>query len=184
MRKKFWFFFPFYFSTGLVRLNIAGLPLWSCPDPWATYCGGGPPMSVFFVSGSSRIRTHVLVIAMRTCYGYSTLTQLWVHNFPILLPIPVINKVLTTILLTFSLCFSCPTRNFPCANVTLKNFTILWQLSQYQVSLLMLDSSNSLLDHTQLPCSLCFGKLSKFPMFSLTGNFLDHFPCAGVGTHK
>ena len=35
------------FSTGLVRLYIAGLPLRSCPDPWATFCAGGPPMSDF-----------------------------------------------------------------------------------------------------------------------------------------
>ena len=35
-------------------------------DHWATFCGGGPPMSVYFVSGSSRIRIHVLVIRRRT----------------------------------------------------------------------------------------------------------------------
>ena len=34
------------------------------------------------------------------------------------------------------------------------------------------------------PNSLCFGKISKFPVFSLTGNFLGHFPCfpCAVGT--
>ena len=25
--------------------------------------------------------------------------------------------------------------------------------------------------------SMCFGKISKFLVFSLTGNFLGHFPC-------
>ena len=32
--------------------------------------------------------------------------------------------------------------------------------------------------------SLCLGKISKFPVFSLTGNFFDHFPCfpCAVGT--
>ena len=41
------FCFLFGFSTGLVRLYITGLPLRSCPDPWATFCAGGPPMSDF-----------------------------------------------------------------------------------------------------------------------------------------
>ena len=35
-RLQIFFFFP-----GLVRLYIASLPLRSCPDPWATFCGGG-----------------------------------------------------------------------------------------------------------------------------------------------
>ena len=32
--------------------------------------------------------------------------------------------------------------------------------------------------------SLCFGKISKFPVFSLTGNCFGHFPCfpCAVGT--
>ena len=32
--------------------------------------------------------------------------------------------------------------------------------------------------------SLCFGKISKFPVFSLTRNFFGHFPCfpCAVGT--
>ena len=30
------------FSTGLVRLYIAGLPLRSCLDHWATFCRGVP----------------------------------------------------------------------------------------------------------------------------------------------
>ena len=32
--------------------------------------------------------------------------------------------------------------------------------------------------------SLCFGKISKFPVFSLRGNFFGHFPCfpCAVGT--
>ena len=48
-------------------------------------------MSVFFVSGSSRIQTHVLVITLWTCYRHSTATcvlfpvrlpfkRLWLHN--------------------------------------------------------------------------------------------------------
>ena len=38
-------------STGLVRLYIAGLPLRSRPDPWATFCrgGGGGPQCLIFV---------------------------------------------------------------------------------------------------------------------------------------
>ena len=31
------------FSAGLVRLYIAGLPLRSCPDYWATFCREGVP---------------------------------------------------------------------------------------------------------------------------------------------
>ena len=38
-----------------------------------------------------------------------------------------------------------------------------------------------LLLELSLQNSLCFDKISKFPVFSLTGNFLGHFPCA-VGT--
>ena len=59
-------FFPFvHFSPGLVQLYIAGLPLRSCPDL-------GPPYHVpqcpVFVSGCSRIQTHVLDFGMWTSY--------------------------------------------------------------------------------------------------------------------
>ena len=57
----FYIFSPI-FSTGLVRLYIAGLPLTSCQDYWATFLWRGSPNVCFFVSGSSRIRTHILVI--------------------------------------------------------------------------------------------------------------------------
>ena len=40
----FLFVFPSVFSTGLVRLDIAGLPLQTIGP---LFCGGGPPMSVF-----------------------------------------------------------------------------------------------------------------------------------------
>ena len=53
------------FSTCLVRLYIAGLPLRSCPDYWATFLCRGSPNVCFFVSGRSRIRTHVLIIRKR-----------------------------------------------------------------------------------------------------------------------
>ena len=48
----FFFFFFFSVSTDLVQLNITGLPLRSCQDHWAIFCGGGgggggPPISVF-----------------------------------------------------------------------------------------------------------------------------------------
>ena len=59
------FFYFFIFSTGLVRLYIAGLPLRSCPDYWATFSAEGVPQCPFFVSCSSRIRTQVLIITKR-----------------------------------------------------------------------------------------------------------------------
>ena len=60
-------------KTGLIRLYIAGLPLRSC---WTIGLPsvGGPPNVRFIVSGSSRIRTHDLVITVRTCYRCATLT--------------------------------------------------------------------------------------------------------------
>ena len=42
-------------------------------DHWATFCRGASQCP-FFVSGSNRIRTHALVVTMRTCYRCSTLT--------------------------------------------------------------------------------------------------------------
>ena len=66
------------FSAGLVRFYIAGLPLRSCPDHWATFCEGVLQCFIF-VSGISRIRTHVLDIAMQTCYRCATLTPNYGH---------------------------------------------------------------------------------------------------------
>ena len=55
LRRSFFFFFKFVqFFTGQVRLYIAGLPLRSCPEHWATFCGG-VPQYLIFVSGTSRI---------------------------------------------------------------------------------------------------------------------------------
>ena len=73
--KYIYVFLLFGFSTGLVRHYIAGLPLRSCPDPWATFCGG-VPQCLIFVSSSIRIRTHVLVITMQMCYRYANLTPI------------------------------------------------------------------------------------------------------------
>ena len=42
----FFFFFPF-FSTGLVKLILAGLPLRSCLGHWGTFCAGGHPKAHF-----------------------------------------------------------------------------------------------------------------------------------------
>ena len=61
----FFFVFLFFFyrsSLALHRRSSTEI----LPDYWATFLWRGPPMSVFFVSGSSRIRTHVLVIRRRT----------------------------------------------------------------------------------------------------------------------
>ena len=75
MLSLFVLFFAFGFSTGLVRLYIAGLPLRSC---WTI----GPPSEgsaqcPFFVSaGSSGTRTHVLYLMRRTRYHYAMLTPL------------------------------------------------------------------------------------------------------------
>ena len=66
-------FFWFVFSPSPVQLYIAGLPLRSCLDPWATFCRG-VPQCLIFVSGSGGIRTHVPMITMRTHYHYATLT--------------------------------------------------------------------------------------------------------------
>ena len=60
----YFFFFIFFLSTGLVRLYIAGLPLRSCQTIGAPPVQGSPNVR-FFVSGSSRIRTHVLIITKR-----------------------------------------------------------------------------------------------------------------------
>ena len=78
------FFLVFFvrFSAGLVRLYIAGLPLRSCPDHWANFCEG-VPQCLISVSGISRIRTHVLDIAMRTCYRCATLTPNYGHALAI-----------------------------------------------------------------------------------------------------
>ena len=56
------------------------------------------------------------------------------------------------------------------------------QISQYP---LPLESGNIELDQTKLTVfSLCFGKISKFPVFSRTGNIFGRFPCfpCAVGT--
>ena len=60
-----------------------------------------------------------------------------------------------------------------------KKWKFLQQILQYP---LPLASGNLQLEQTKFPMfSLYFGKIFKFPVFSLTGNFLCHFPCA-VGT--
>ena len=72
------FFVGFFcFSTGLVQLYIDGLPLRSCQTIGAPSVQGSAQCP-FFVSGSSRIRTHVLVITMRTCCLCATLGRLGV----------------------------------------------------------------------------------------------------------
>ena len=50
------------------------------------------------------------------------------------------------------------------------NFPVFWQKIKY---LLPLESGN--LELVSKPNSLCFGNISKFPMFSLTGNLFCHF---------
>ena len=62
----FCFVLFFCFSTGLVRLYIAGLPLRSCRTIGAPSVQGSAQCPFFSVSGSSRIRTHILVIRRRT----------------------------------------------------------------------------------------------------------------------
>ena len=67
-------FFVFFvsFPTGLVRLYIAGLPLRSCWTSGPPSEGGGEGSSQcpFFISGSSGIRTHFLLITVQTLYRY------------------------------------------------------------------------------------------------------------------
>ena len=70
--------FLFFFPTGLVQLYIAGLPLRSC---WTIVAPSvqGSTQCLFFVSGSGRIQTHVLIIARQACYRYATLTPKATH---------------------------------------------------------------------------------------------------------
>ena len=65
----FLFFFPHRSNSALHRRSSIKILL----DQWATFCRRAS-QCLFFVSGSSRIRTHVLVITMRTCYRYATST--------------------------------------------------------------------------------------------------------------
>ena len=65
-----------FFSTGLVRLYIAGLPLRSCRTIRAPSVQGSAQCAFFFVSGSSRIRTHV----------YFSLRSGHINHYPILTP--------------------------------------------------------------------------------------------------
>ena len=67
------FFFFFFFPTGLVHLYIAGLPLRSCRTSGAPSVQGSAQCEFFSVSGSSRIRTHVLVIRRRSLNRYPIL---------------------------------------------------------------------------------------------------------------
>ena len=78
------------------------------------------------------------------------------------------NRIIITNSLRFPIFFPCPTTNVPCANLRtfmsetdLPNSNISWQILQYPVSL---ELGNLLLEQT------------KFPLFSLTGIFLAHFP--------
>ena len=61
------FFFFFFFLGGGSGLD----PVQTLGPPSVQ----GVPQCLIFVSGSSRIRTHVLVITMRTCYRCATLTS-------------------------------------------------------------------------------------------------------------
>ena len=67
LRNRFFFFFSF-FSTGLVRLYIAGFPLRFC----RTIGAPSVPNVRYFVHGSSG--THVLTLTRRTFYRYAMLT--------------------------------------------------------------------------------------------------------------
>ena len=68
--KQFWKNKIPVFSTGLVLLYIAGLPLRSC---WTIGLPSVVPQCPFFVSGHSGIQTHVLGITMHMCYHCATL---------------------------------------------------------------------------------------------------------------
>ena len=84
----------------------------------------------------------------------------------------------------------CPTANFPCVN--LNNLQLLhtqkqlletnWNFRGKYCNILYLWDQK--VYNLSKPNSLCFGKISKFPVFSLTGIFLGHFPCfpCAVGT--
>ena len=63
------------FSTGLVRFDIAGLPLRSCwiIGPPSEGGGGDPPNIRFCVHCSSGTRTHVLSLTRQTHYRYAML---------------------------------------------------------------------------------------------------------------
>ena len=68
----------------------------------------------------------------------------------------------------------------------LSSFKECWEFSlQISKYLLPLESGNLQPEQTKFPLfSLCFGKISKFHVFSLTGIFFGHFPCfpCAVGT--
>ena len=76
LQRFFFLFFSFLFLQVWFSFDIAGLPLRSC---WTIGLPsvGGVSQCLIFVSGHSRIRTHVLVIAMQTSYHCATLT---LHN--------------------------------------------------------------------------------------------------------
>ena len=69
----------FVFSTGLVRLYIAGLPLRSCPDHWATFCGWGLPMSVFSFLVAAGFEPTSLSLGGGCLNHYPILTPLGYH---------------------------------------------------------------------------------------------------------
>ena len=67
--NNFFSFFSYRSSLALHRRSSTEILL----DHWATFCRG-VPQCLFFVSGHSRIRTHVLGITMRSYYHCATLT--------------------------------------------------------------------------------------------------------------
>ena len=85
-RKNVFFCFVFLvrFFTGLVWLYIAGLPLRSCPDHWATFCGGCPPMSDFrfwHQQDSNPRPGHCLADVVPLCYFDPHNLILILHKF-------------------------------------------------------------------------------------------------------
>ena len=69
------FFFPFSFcSTGLVRLDIASLPLRSCQTIGAPSVQGSAQCLFYSFMAAAGFETHILVITMRTSYRCATLT--------------------------------------------------------------------------------------------------------------
>ena len=48
-----------FFSTGLVQLIFAGLPLRSCLDHWTTFCGGGGGGHMKYMTYKILVESHI-----------------------------------------------------------------------------------------------------------------------------
>ena len=70
--NKYMYFFFSFFSTGLVWLYIAGLPLRSCRTIGAPSVQGSAQCPFFSFLAAAGFETHVLVLTMQTSYRCAT----------------------------------------------------------------------------------------------------------------